>query len=143
MEFLPKSDYHVCHNYSGYDNTKEEFEKGQVPIRIGYIGGLSYVDQCTKLMKLIAADSRFIFEFYGTSDMEEALKEEAKSFQCDRIIFHGSYAPQDKTRIIKQVDILFNAYGNGCPLLDCALSNKLYDALIFKKPILGSSRNKY
>lgn len=141
-DFLPKSEYYVCHNYNGYDEIIQRFDKGKEPLRIGYVGGLAYLEQCTKLMKLVASDPRFVFDFYGTSDIETTLKEIADEFKCDRIVFHGAYTPTEKAMILKKIDILFNAYGNGCPLLDCALSNKLYDALIFLKPIL-TCKNTY
>lgn len=137
--FLPKAKYYVCHNTNA-DNSREmySFQRVGEPVRIGYVGSLFYADQCKKLMRLVSKDSRFRFDFYGTSDQESILKEAANELQTDRIAFHGAYEPKQKGEIIQKVDILFNAYGNGCPLLDCALSNKLYDALIYRKPILTS-----
>jgi len=117
-------------------NEELSFQRKEGIISIGYVGGLSYVDQCSKLMRLISQDSRFSLDFYGTSKEETALKETAKEIQCERIKFYGAYLPDEKEGILKKVDILFNAYGHGIPLLDCALSNKLYDALIYRKPIL-------
>ena len=136
--FLPKSEYCVCHNCSDGIHIMSSFRRGEEPIRIGYVGGLSYVEQCNKLMKLVADDSRFIFEFYGTSILEPTLKEMAQELHCDRIKFHGGYIPNEKGDILQKVDILFNAYGNGCALLDYALSNKLYDSYAYVKPILTS-----
>ena len=136
MTFLPESRYLVCHNYDDKTYVKAHFERGQDPIRIGYVGALLYAEQCIRLMKLVANDARFTMEFYGTSDQEPVLKEKAEEIQCSRIRFHGGYKPEEKAGIIQQVDILFNAYGNGTPLLDCALSNKLYDSMVYKKPIL-------
>ncbi len=136
--FLPPSEYTVCHNCTEGMQQVSSFIRGREPIRIGYVGGLSYVEQCTRLMKLVAGDQRFLFEFYGTSDLEEAMRASAEAFHCERIIFHGGYLPEEKGAILQKVDILFNAYGNGCALLDCALSNKLYDAYAYTKPILTS-----
>lgn len=140
QEFLPKADYHVCHNFPG-ENLRDEnipFSKAEGTIQIGYVGALGYVEQCKKLMQLVAADPRFSMDFYGYSQNEPLLKEFAQSLHCDAIRFHGPYVAKEKAGIIQKTDILFNAYGNGCPLLDYALSNKLYDALIYKKPILTS-----
>ena len=135
-EFLPESKYLVCHNIDDKTHEKKQFKKNSAPICIGYVGGLSYVDQCTKMMKLVSEDSRFTLEFFGTSDQEQVLKNNAEELQCNRIKFHGGYVPEEKAGILSRVDILFNAYGSGIPLLDCALSNKLYDSFIHKKPIL-------
>lgn len=137
-EFLPRADYSVCHNVNQDEavHSKYSFHKGGSPIRIGYVGALSYVEQCKRLMNLVAADERFTLDFYGSSLHEPTLKAYAQELCCKRIRFYGAYSPNEKSAIIQNVDILFNAYGNGIPLLDCALSNKLYDAFIHKKPIL-------
>lgn len=136
--FLPEAEYHVCHNCAYGMNTVAPFRRGKEPIRIGYVGGLFYVEQCNKLMKLVSEDPRFVFEFYGTSPLEQTMRETAEPYHCDRIIFHGGYQPKEKGAILEKVDILFNAYGNGCAWLDCALSNKLYDAYAYTKPIVNS-----
>ena len=134
--FLPAADYSICHNYNEKANETEHFTKTNGQLTIGYVGALHYVEQCNRLMELVANDPRFILEFYGTSINETAIRKAADEIGCERIVFHGAYEPKEKESIICKVDILFNAYGNGIPLLDCALSNKLYDALIYKKPIL-------
>lgn len=140
MDFLPKATYYVCHNNNAILSIEKKYHFQQMnePIRIGYVGSFFYADQCKKLMHLVSKDTRFRFDFYGTSDQETELKETARTLNSDLIEFHGAYEPKEKESIIENVDILFNAYGNGCPLLDCALSNKLYDALMYRKPILTS-----
>lgn len=137
-EFLPQAEYSVCHNVNQTEaeHSACSFRKADVPISIGYVGALSYVEQCKRLMKLIATDERFALDFYGSSLHEPTLKAYAQELRCKRIRFYGAYSSGEKSAIIQKVDILFNAYGNGIPLLDYALSNKLYDALIHKKPIL-------
>lgn len=90
------------------------------------------------MMDLVKNDNRFSFHFYGSSNLEPILKSYADRLSCDRIKFFGSYKASEKRKIIDQVDILFNAYGNDRPLLTCALSNKLYDALYYKKMLITS-----
>lgn len=137
-QFLPKAEYSICHNCNQEDAKRaaHSFSKAHGHIRIGYVGALSYIDQCERLMNLVAKDERFSLDYYGTSKAEPVLQAYAQRLACNRICFHGAYSPRDKAAILPKVDILFNAYGHGIPLLDCALSNKLYDALIYKKPIL-------
>lgn len=137
-EFLPKADYSVCHNVNQTEAEHADYSfcKANGIIRIGYVGALSYIDQCKRLMKLVAVDRRFSLDFYGSSVSEPILKEYAQELGCACIRFHGAYSGSEKAAIIQSMDILFNAYGNGIPLLDYALSNKLYDSLIHKKPIL-------
>lgn len=89
-------------------------------------------------MDLVNKDERFEFHFYGTGVAEKSLKEYAKKYNNPRIKFMGKYENSEKENIIQKVDILFNLYGNGRPLVDYALSNKLYDALYYHKPLLTS-----
>lgn len=137
--FLPSAEYLVCHNVTVAKELDTRFGKAtDRKIDIGYVGALGYTEQCKRMMDLVKADDRFVFSFYGSSKLEPMLKEYAASLDCDRIRFFGAYTNKDKPQIIEKVDILFNAYGNGIPLLDYALSNKMYDAMAFKKPILTS-----
>ncbi len=137
--FLPESDYLVCHN-NGWSYKREvvKVKKKNGRIVIGYVGAIAYKKQCKRMIDLVKEDDRFEFHFYGSGIAESELKEYVKLMSCDRIKFFGVYDSKEKKQIIEKIDILFNAYGNGFPLVDYALSNKLYDALYFCKPILNS-----
>ena len=58
--FLPKADYSVCHNVNQTEAEHADYSfcKANGIIRIGYVGALSYIDQCKRLMKLVAVDQR-------------------------------------------------------------------------------------
>ncbi len=139
-DFLPKSDYKVCHNINvPQSKSTYNFSVGKDrEIIIGYVGAISYVEQCKKLIDIVKADSRFRLYFYGAGVGESAVSEYVKYINSDNIKMFGSYRPDEKRQIIEKVDILFNAYGNGSFLVDTALSNKLYDALYYKKFLLTS-----
>lgn len=138
--FLPENEYTECFNVNTQlENNSSVFHKkrsGQ--LIIGYVGTLTYVEQCKALMRLVKNDERFCFHFYGSSKNEQQLRDYAVTLGCDRICFFGAYQPEEKNIIIKQVDILFNVYGNHSPMLTCALSNKLTDAAVNKKAVLNS-----
>lgn len=139
--FLPQNQqYLVCHNISFDTNTQATvFEtKNELPIRIGYVGAVSYENQCYKLIDLVKNDPRFTFDIYGKGVSSELVENYVKKVNCSRVQCYGAYRPDEKAGIIKGVDILFNAYGNDSMRLTCALSNKLYDALFYGKPLLNS-----
>ena len=137
--FLPEAEYHACHNYGSIrPDCSARFQKKDGKLLIGYVGLLSYAPQCKAMMDLVAGDDRFRLEFFGTSEIEAELRDYWKTLQAENICFHGAYGSGEKEQIIRKVDILFNAYGNERPLVKCLLSNKLYDSLIWKKPILTS-----
>ena len=89
------------------------------------------------MMDLVCEDNRFEFNFYGNV-RDNSLFEYASQLNCERIKFFGPYLPQEKEKILKGVDILFNMYGNGSLLVKYALSNKLYDSFYYKKPLITS-----
>ncbi len=133
--FLPSGKYLTCHNISSICIHNVPKLNRNTPITIAYIGKGGYLDNCSKICEAVSKDDRFRFEFYGL----ECVPDELKQFEeCDNISFNGVFMPKDKESIILKSDILFNVYGNGTPLLDYALSNKLYDSFIYRKPILTS-----
>ena len=139
--FLPKGDYYVTHNITTpTEVSPEKFKKNTQHIIIGYVGSVGYAKQCKKLLELVNADSRFSFFFFGSGPDESELVNYVADRQMDkeRIKFFGAYTSEQKGEIVQKIDLLFNCYGNGNRLLECALSNKLYDGLYYHKPILNS-----
>lgn len=140
--FLPSNTtYYVCHNVASYSS--QEINTGKInrrkePICISYIGAGNYLDSCENLIRLVKNDKRFMLRFYGPDTIKVSLIEKKVNIDYPNIMFCGPFSQNEKGKIIAKASILYNAYGNGCELLECALSNKLYDALIFMKPILVS-----
>ena len=133
--FLPSGKYLTCHNISSFRIPSVPNLNRNTPITISYIGKGGYLDNCVKICEEVSKDNRFRFEFYGL----ECVPDELKKFEeCANISFNGVFMPKDKESILLKSDILFNVYGNGTPLLDYALSNKLYDSFMYRKPILTS-----
>lgn len=139
--FLPKMKYYTVNNISfSEDKQFSSWTKHRTPITIGYIGAVGYLENVKALIRLVRNDQRFNFFIYGSGPDQEKIELYVKKANSPRIKYYGSYEPEHKERIISNVDILFNAYGNDSPLLLYALSNKLYDALYYHKLILNSPR---
>lgn len=136
--FLPVDDYVLCHNTT-YDFTKKRSSSnmGQ-PIVIGYVGTITYANQCKLLIDLVKKDSRFCFYFFGNDISGNQITQSIIDAHSDRIKSFGAYDPNDKVSIIESVDILFNAYGNNSEKLLYAISNKFYDSIYFMKPVITS-----
>ncbi len=140
-KFLPLYNYLDIYNFpQSISNDDVEFmrRKDGKPIIISYIGTIAYPDQCEALMRLVENDTRFEFDLYGNDLNGSRVSEYITNNNFKRSRYFGPYKPEDKEKIIKKSDILFNAYGNNSPLLLYALSNKLTDATIYKKPVLNS-----
>ena len=135
--FLPRGTYLPCHNITTpLEPSPFRLKKAEDRVVIGYVGAVAYEVQCRRLMELVSQDERFEFHFYGSGRAEPALRAYAETLAEPRICFFGPYKGTEKGSIIQKVDVLFNLYGSGTPLLDTALSNKLYDALYYHKPLL-------
>ena len=52
--------------------------------------------------------------------------------------FKGEFNNKDKPEIYKDIDIINALYGNESLEVQTALPNKLYDAIVFKKPMIVS-----
>ena len=138
--FLPEEDYCICHNVSAeYKSGARHFaKKDSGKIVIGYVGSIAYAANCKKIIDLVKKDDRFCFCFYGNEKGSMPVTSYVKECNCERIKCFGEYSPSQKSEIIEGVDMMFNVYGNGKPLVRYALSNKLYDSMYFKKPLLVS-----
>ena len=141
--YLPKGTaYALCHNISpkrllGEEGSERAALRRSSPIVIGYVGQISYPESCLALAELVQRDRRFALYFYG-GDRSGRVAPYVNALAADNVVMKGRYRPEEKPGICRSVDILFNAYGNGSPLLDAAVSNKYYDALLHRKPVLNS-----
>lgn len=140
-QFLPKNEYVISHNtllnsLAQKDKYRCDINRKGV-ITIGYLGFISYPETCIALIDLVAKDPRFKFVFYG-HEYGRTVIDYVSKINANNVYMMGKYKPEEKGEICDKIDILFNAYGNSSQLLRCALSNKYYDAIIHKKPILNS-----
>lgn len=136
--FLPEANYVLCHNTT-YDFTKKKASfKTEDPILIGYVGTITYANQCKLLIDLVKQDSRFCFYFFGNDITGNQITQAIIDANSDRIKYFGAYDPKEKDSIIESVDILFNAYGNDSEKLLYAISNKFYDSIYYMKPVITS-----
>ena len=136
--FLPLHNYVLVHNDSFIDeNIISKFEikdKKKDRIVISYIGLIRFHDQNKRVILKFKNDSRFILRFIGKDAY--ALKEFCEKNQVDNVELIGRFTPEKTLEYYYETDIIYNLYGNKTPLLDYALSNKLYYAAKLKMPIL-------
>jgi hypothetical protein len=87
-----------------------------------------------KFISLIKNDSRFHFNVIGVGAFE--LKEKLRDHNISNISFIDKFPSIETEKYVRKSDILYNLYGNNSIKLDFALSNKLYLAATYRKPIL-------
>lgn len=138
--FLPKGEYCVSHNIQEIDsalvNSYRQREKKDSPIVLSFIGSVRFIEQQIRLIEKFKNDNRFILKFIGRGS--EQLEAYCKKNNIENVQLIGRFERNDLSKYYLETDIAINVYGNKTPVLDYALSNKLYSAAIMGMPILVS-----
>lgn len=132
--FLPHGKYYITHNLPNIENIKCNNRKKHFPIRISYIGLIRFMEQNKKIIDFFKNDNRFLISFIGTNS--NLLKEYCEYNNVNNVELIDTFNPKDTLKFYDNTDVIMNLYGNHTPLLDYAISNKFYYALLLKKPIL-------
>ena len=135
--FLPSEETIICHNITSYKKIENHTTKVSDKIVISFIGQIRYASKFLNFIESIKNNKRIVFRFYGFGEDEDYLKKYSLSNNINNMEFYGSYLPEEKSVIINNTDILFNVYGNDLHV-KYAISNKYYDALIYRKPLIVS-----
>lgn len=135
--FLPNDDrYLLVHNYNSGIPIMNEMNPFTRPYRLAFIGLIRFQEQNKKIISLFANDERFHVSFIGKNAYE--LKNFVKNNGIGNVTLIDQFSPNETLKYYNGTDVVLNVYGNHTPLLDYALSNKLYFAAALKKPILVS-----
>lgn len=133
--FLPKAEYSITHNIPKIKSKKIlSIKYTTLPIKISYIGLIRFMDQNKKIIDFFGNDNRFQLQFIGTNAGK--LQEYCKQNNINNVTLIDTFPEKNTLHYFEKADMILNLYGNHTPLLDYALSNKLYYAAILKKPIL-------
>ena len=131
--FLPDSVYFVVHNCPNIEVSHTK-RINQSCINISYIGLIRFMEQNKKILLFFKNDERFHLNFIGTN--AENLKDFCNENQITNVSLVGTFNSNDTLKFYENTDAVMNLYGNNTPLLDYALSNKLYYSALLHKPIL-------
>ena len=136
INFLPDAEYYVVHNIPRmqYEEYKQKTNSDSSVITLSFIGLIRFMEQNKKIIDFFCNDERFIVKFIGTN--AEQLHDYCQVVGAKNISLIGSFDPSKTLEFYKDTDAILNLYGNHVPLLDYALSNKLYFAAALYKPII-------
>jgi len=142
--FLPKHDYILAHNAPDIDvATREKIRvsiryrranRGNSPIVLSFIGGVRFLEQDKRILKYFGNDKRFQIRYIGIGANNLSQYVERQEFS--NVYLHDKFPPEKTLDYFSSTDAIINLYGSGTPLLDHALSNKLYYAALLTVPIL-------
>lgn len=140
-EFLPETEYLICHNMTFNDQGNCIFSVNKrEKIKIGFVGVIRYADECERILLSIRNHPSIEFDFYGDGEDEVRLKTFCNKNNINNVRFFGRFTPVQKENIYRSIDIIYNCYGNQSNNVKYALSNKFYDSLYYRKPILVNSK---
>lgn len=81
---------------------------------------------------------RYKLQYIGREYPGINLKKYIEDNVISNVTFKGKFENKDKPQIYQDIDIINAYYGTGTLEVDTALPNKLYDCLIFKKPMIAT-----
>lgn len=143
LSFLPEcpSKYLVAHNIPidkcDYKN-KSSLIKNKKHINIGYIGRIRDDAANQYFIDLIKADRRYSLYYYGVFSPYSTFQNKEKN-QIDTIHYMGRYNEWDKANLYKNIDMIHSIYLPTNKASKMLTPNRLYDALLYKKPLLVSA----
>ena len=140
LKWLPKNiNYTIAHNMpSHYSACKECRSFQNETINISYIGLVGYYPQNCSLVDSTYG-TRFRMTFSGAINASCPIEKYCKDHSYFHVSFTGVFNNSEKQSLYSDCDIINAVYGNDSEVVRHALPNKLYDALIYKIPIMAHS----
>lgn len=129
-----------CHNISNIEGYKEDCEdlKNKKQITIGFVGGVRYFKENCKLIDTFANNQKYRLLYIGKPNADCDLEGYCKSKNVTNVYFKGEFKNEDKPKLYKDIDLINALYGNDSLEVTTALPNRLYDGILFKKPVIAT-----
>ena len=111
-------------------------------IKFSFVGNIRLDKQTKSLLITLSKSSRFVMEFVGRILPECDILEICSVNNIKNVIFKGAFKSSDKPAIYSSIDLINAVYANDADKVRYAdstpLPNRVYDAAIFKRPIVAS-----
>ena len=136
--FNNQSNIYISHNIS---NVSDEYKKisdlkNKDKITIGFLGYVRYFDVNTKLINDFKDNKKYSLLYVGTPFSDCDLDTYCKVNNIKNVTLIGKYDNSEKARLYKNIDIINSIYSLSSEEVQPAIPNRLYDAALFKKPII-------
>lgn len=128
----------ITHNISNEEHKEDIVNdlKEKQNINIGFLGYIRYFDVNSKLIETFKNNSKFRFTYIGSSFKDCNLEEFCIKNNIKNVKFMGKYENSEKAKLYKDIDIINSIYSLNSEEVQPAIPNRLYDAALFKKPII-------
>lgn len=118
-------------------------EKLKDKIIISFIGRVRYKEILLNLLNAIQSKNNIILLIAGDGpDLNDIKKYINDNDMIDKVIVTGSFEESDLTNIYSYTDFVWAAYPNKDTNVYYAISNKYFESIVFKKPIIVSQGTK-
>ena len=139
--FLPESDkIYLTHNISNQESAETHcnLDPNRNPITIGFVGGIQFFEQNKLLLQQFANNPEFRLKYVGKPHLGCDLEPFCQRNNITNAEFHPAFTNDQKPAIYREIQLINCIYGNHNQVVRLLLPNRLYDCVLFKKPILVS-----
>ena len=129
-----------CENFpSGKILRRKTTELSIDKLTISFVGVIRYLFQMKMLIKY-ASERSVNIRFYGGPEKQiTELKSYCDILEVTNVSFYGIFSPSELEKIYAETDYIYSVYDSQQDNVKLALPNKLYESILFKKPIIVAS----
>lgn len=113
------------------------------PVRFSFVGNVRLDSQTKALMIAMSNNEEYLLRFYGRILPGCDIIGFCKDNNMDNVEIMGPFHVDDKAKIYKEVDLINAVYANDADDLRpgdaTPIPNRLYDAIVFHRPIVASN----
>lgn len=138
------SKFVITHNISNELAKENEptLSKHKSSICLGFVGVARAYEANTLLISKLAGKERYFLKYAGYHYPDCDLQEFCRQHQYAAVRFFPPYKNEEKPLLYKDIDIINTIFGDNTLEVSTNLPNRLYDGLLFQKPLLAS-KNTY
>lgn len=143
-KYLPQSDYVISHNFNfdsyvtSRDTSTGIFQKDF--INVVTIGSIRDYSANIEVVKALANRPFFNLYFIGKGDVSNLIKEYVEQHDINNVFFSGFYNKSEEAELIRNATFI-NIYYPKIKSHSSAMSNRFYNSLIFKRPMIVTSES--
>lgn len=128
----------INHNLSNIENAVDAptLSKDNNNIVIGFVGAVRYFNANVALIKSVQTSQNIQLTYIGRQNSDCPLEAYCDENNFKNVSFAGAFSNEDKPKLYENIDMINSVYGNESLDVITLLPNRLYDSLLFKKPLI-------
>jgi hypothetical protein len=143
LDFLSESEKIVVNHNVNFINqekrTTADLKERQV-INISFLGKVRYFDENCALLDNLKNTFRYQLWYIGKPEAECDIPSFCKDKEITNVSFVEKYSNEQKPELYQNIDMINSIYDHDSLTATTAIPHRLYEACIFKKPILSSKQ---